>query len=484
MRTVTAAAALALLAIAPLAAQTPPRTPAPRPGRGQPPATAPAAAAQPAPPAAGTAAATPASDPRITEIVAAVSAQRIEADIRRLVGFGTRHTLSDTLSATRGIGAARRWVKAEFERIGAACGGCLKVLYVSDTVGPTPRIPQRTLVVSVIAIQRGTTDTSRYVLMSGDIDSRISDAQNATDSSPGANDNASGLAGTLEAARVLTRYRFNGNIVYAALSAEEQGLNGGQIVARHAQQRGWRITGVLNNDMIGNVQGIDGQIENSTARVFSDGTPPTETEQERARRRLTGGEVDGVSRQLARYVDRTADRYVPGLDVWMIYRLDRFGRGGHHRPFADLGYPAVRIMETHENYSRQHQNVRVENGVAYGDVLEGVDFNYAAKLTALNAATLAALSWAPAPPRTVRLGGAGQPAAVLTWAAPEDSANVAGYRVYWRRTDSPTWDYSRDVGLATRHVFTGYIVDNYFFGVASVSREGDESVVVFPGGDR
>ncbi|MEK7668744.1 MAG: M28 family metallopeptidase [Gemmatimonadota bacterium] len=484
MRTVTAAAALALLAIAPLAAQTPPRTPAPRPGRGQPPATAPAAAAQPAPPAAGTAAATPASDPRITEIVAAVSAQRIEADIRRLVGFGTRHTLSDTLSATRGIGAARRWVKAEFERIGAACGGCLKVLYVSDTVGPTPRIPQRTLVVSVIAIQRGTTDTSRYVLMSGDIDSRISDAQNATDSSPGANDNASGLAGTLEAARVLTRYRFNGNIVYAALSAEEQGLNGGQIVARHAQQRGWRITGVLNNDMIGNVQGIDGQIENSTARVFSDGTPPTETEQERARRRLTGGEVDRVSRQLARYVDRTADRYVPGLDVWMIYRLDRFGRGGHHRPFADLGYPAVRIMETHENYSRQHQNVRVENGVAYGDVLEGVDFNYAAKLTALNAATLAALSWAPAPPRTVRLGGAGQPAAVLTWAAPEDSANVAGYRVYWRRTDSPMWDFSRDVGLATRHVFTGYIVDNNFLGVASVRREGDESVVGFPGGYR
>jgi len=194
--------------------------------------------------------------------------------------------------------------------------------------------------------------------------------------------------------------------------------------------------------------------------------------------------VDGISRQLARYVDRTADRYVPGLDVWMIYRLDRFGRGGHHRPFADLGYPAVRIMETHENYNRQHQNIRVENGVAYGDVLEGVDFGYAAKITALNAATLAGLSWAPAPPRTVRLGGAGQPAAVLTWAAPEDSANVAGYRVYWRRTDAPTWESSRDVGLATRHVFTGYIVDNFFFGVAAVARDGNESVVVFPGTDR
>lgn len=426
----------------------------------------------------------PASDPRIHAIVAAVSADRIRETVTRLVGFGTRHTLSDTVSQARGIGAARRWVKAEFERISTDCGGCLEVLYVGDTVGPTPRIPQRTLVVSVIAIQRGTTDSTRYALMSGDIDSRISDGMNATDSAPGANDNASGLAGTLEAARVLTRLRFHGTIVYAALSAEEQGLNGGQIVARYAQQHGWRITGVLNNDMIGNVQGIDGQTDNTTARVFSDGTPPTETEQERTRRRSTGGEVDGLSRQLARYVDRVADRYVPGLDVWMIYRLDRFGRGGHHRPFADLGYPAVRIMETHENYNRQHQNIRVENGVAYGDVLEGVDFGYAAKITALDAATLAGLSWAPGPPRTVRLGGAGQPAAVLTWAAPEDSANVAGYRVYWRRTDSPTWDFSRDVGLATRHVFTGYIVDNYFFGVAAVARDGNESVVVFPGTDR
>ena len=476
-------AALALLAAAPLAAQNPPRTPSPRSPRAP---AAPAPAVQPVAPQAPAAPATApqSSDPRIHAVVAAVSAQRIETDIRRLVGFGTRHTLSDTISETRGIGAARRWVKAEFERIGAACGGCLEVLYVSDTVGPTPRIPQRTLIVSVIAIQRGTTDTSRYILMAGDIDSRNGDALNSTDSAPGANDNASGLAGTLEAARVLTRHRFNGSIVYAALSAEEQGLNGGQIVARYAQQHGWRITGVLNNDMIGNVRGIDGQTDNSTARVFSDGTPPTETEQERTRRRSTGGEVDGISRQLARYVDRVADRYVPGLDVWMIYRLDRFGRGGHHRPFADLGYPAVRIMETHENFDRQHQNIRVENGVAYGDLLEGVDFTYAAKITALNAATLAGLSWAPAPPRTVRLSGAGQPAAVLTWAAPEDSANVAGYRVYWRRTDSPTWDVSRDVGLATRHVFTGYIVDNYFFGVAAVARDGNESVVVFPGSDR
>jgi Zn-dependent M28 family amino/carboxypeptidase len=468
----------ALCTAASLAAQNPPRAPSVRPGRPAPSAPA-AAAVVPAVPAVPSA-----SDPRIRAIVAAVSAERLRADVTTLVGFGTRHTLSDTVSQTRGIGAARRWVKAEFERISAACGGCLEVFYVTDMVGPTPRIPTPTNVVNVVAIQRGTSDTSRYVLMSGDVDSRIGDIMNATDSAPGANDNASGLAGTLEAARVLTQHRFAGNIVYAALSAEEQGLNGGQILAAWIRQRGWRLVGVINNDMIGNVQGIDGITDNSTARVFSDPVPPTETEQERARRRLTGGEVDGVSRQLARYVKRMAEQYVPALDVWMIYRLDRFGRGGHHRPFADLGYPAVRLMETHENYDRQHQNVRVENGVHYGDVLEGVDFAYAAKITSLDAATLAALSWAPSPPRTVRLSGAGQPAAILTWAAPEDSSDVAGYRVYWRRTDSPTWDFWEDVGTATRHVFTGRIVDNFYFGVASVSREGDESVVVFPGSDR
>lgn len=397
--------------------------------------------------------------------------------------FGTRNTLSDTLSATRGIGAARRWIKARFDSIAGACGGCLEVIYVSEVVvdsGPRGRIPEPTNVVNVLAIQRGATDPGRYVIMSGDIDSRVSNVLNARDSSPGANDNASGVAGTLEAARVLSGYRFDGSIVYAALSGEEQGLFGGRTVARMAQERGWRIAGVLNNDMIGNIEGVDGQIENTTARVFSDGTPPTETEAERRARRFTGGEVDGVSRQLARYVDRIADRYLPTLDVWLIYRLDRFGRGGHHRPFADLGYPAVRIMETHENYTRQHQDIRVEGGVAYGDVIEGVDFAYAAKLTALNAATLASLAWAPPPPDSVRIRGAVRPAATLTWRSPAPSTGVAGYRVYWRRTDSPTWDHSHWVGDATEHTFAGLVIDNYFFGVASVSSGGHESVVVFP----
>ncbi|NIM52126.1 MAG: M28 family peptidase [Gemmatimonadales bacterium] len=425
----------------------------------------------------------PQDDLTIYQIVDAVSAQRIESDIRTLVSFGTRHTLSDTLSPTRGIGAARRWIKAEFDRISAACGGCLEVFYVSEIYPAGARRlreSEETNIANVVAIQRGTSDPNRMVMMSGDIDSRISNAMNFTDSAPGANDNASGMAGTIEAARVLTRYQFNGSIVYLGLSGEEQGLYGGHTVARMAVDSGWNVQAVLNNDMIGNIEGISGVIENTTARVFSDGTPPTETEQERGLRRFAGGEVDGVSRQLARYVDRTADQYVPDLDVMMIYRLDRFGRGGHHRPFADVGFPAVRIMETHENYNRQHQDIRVESGIAYGDVLEGVDFEYAAKLTALNAATLAALAWAPGPPANVRICGAARPAARLAWDPPTDSATVAGYRVYWRLTDSPSWDDGRWVGNVTGHTFDGLVIDNYFFGIAAVGADGNESAVVFP----
>ncbi|UCF40614.1 MAG: M28 family metallopeptidase, partial [Gemmatimonadota bacterium] len=235
-----------------------------------------------------------------------------------------------------------------------------------------------------------------------------------------------------------------------------------------------------NNDMIGNIEGVNGVVDNTTARVFSDGTPPTETEQERNARRFTGGEVDGISRQLARYVDGIADRYVTNLDVMMVYRLDRFGRGGHHTPFADQGYPAVRIMETNENYVRQHQDIRVEDGIAYGDVLEGVDFRYAAKLTALNAATLAALAAAPGPPQDVRICGAVEPSARLAWAPPTDGSNVAGYRVYWRLTDAPTWSDSRWVANVSAYTFDGLIIDNYFFGVAAVGHDGNESVVVFP----
>ena len=420
---------------------------------------------------------------RLHDIAADVSAERIEQDIRKLVGFGTRHTLSDTKSDARGIGAARRWIKQEFEKISAACGNCLEVYYQSATISGEKRIPDATGVVSVIAIQRGITDPGRYVIMSGDIDSRVSDVMDATSDSPGANDNASGVAGTLEAARVLSQYRFNGSIVYAALSGEEQGLFGGRIMAEQAQKDGWRIKAVLNNDMIGNIEGINGVINNTTARIFAEGTRQTETERDARVRRFTGGEVDSPSRNLARYIDLIADRYIENLDTMVIYRLDRFGRGGHHRPFNDLGYPGVRIMETNENYNRQHQDLRTEDGIKYGDTIDGVNFDYAAKLTALNATSLASMAWAPNPPINVSIKGAVQPSTTLSWDALDAKQNphLAGYKIYWRYTDAPQWQFSRFVGDVTSFTLDNVVIDNYFFGVASVSKDGFESPVVFPG---
>jgi hypothetical protein len=422
------------------------------------------------------------------ELVADVSAARIESDLRTLVGFGTRNTLSDTESETRGIGAARRWIQAELEAISAECGGCLEVVLVSEvTLGGEPLgdpLPQPTEIVNVVAIQRGALDPDRMVVMSGDIDSRVSDGMDATSESPGANDNASGVAGTIEAARVLSRYSFPGTIVYAALSGEEQGLYGGEIVARHALAEGWRIKAVLNNDMIGNIAGINGVVDNGTARVFSEGVRATETPEEARIRRFTGGEVDSASRNLARLVDRLADQYVPNLDVMMIYRLDRFGRAGHHSPFNDVGIPAVRIMETNEHYDRQHQDIRVdETGRAFGDVIEGVDFAYAAKLTALNVVTLGMLASAPPFPANVTLEGAVGPSTTLSWTRPEGplAENLAGYRVYWRLTDEAQWSRSRYVGDVDAFTLENVVIDNYAFGVASVAADGSESPVVFPG---
>ncbi len=429
----------------------------------------------------------PADMPLLDALGTAPSAANIERDVRTLVGFGTRHTLSDTTSSTRGIGAARRWVFDEFTRISKACGGCLEVRYVSGTVQGEPRIPGPVEVVSVIAIQRGRVDPNRYVLMSGDIDSRVSDVMDATSDAPGANDNASGVAGTLEAARVLSRQRFAGSIVYAALAGEEQGLYGGKFLAEEAKRLGWRVEAVLNNDMIGNSRGIDGVQDNVTARVFSEGTRVTETADEARARRFTGGELDSPSRNLARYIARMA-AHVPNLEVMMVNRLDRFGRGGHHRPFNDLGYPAVRVMETHEHYDRQHQDLRTEtdaqgNRRVYGDTLDGVDFAYAAKLTALNVVALAGMAAAPPPPADVRIEGAVSADTTLKWSRPpaEQSANLAGYRVYWRLTTDPQWTHSRWVGDVASATLEDVVIDNYFFGVAAVAKDGSESPVVFPG---
>jgi Zn-dependent M28 family amino/carboxypeptidase len=416
----------------------------------------------------------------LSEIATAPSAGRIEKDIRKLVSFGTRHTLSDTISKTRGIGAARRWIKSTFETISGDCNHCLEVAYQRNLVPKNNRrIVKDTWVVNVLAIQRGTQYPNRYIIMSGDIDSRVSDPNNFTSDAPGANDNASGMAGTLETARVLSKYKFPVSIIYVGLSGEEQGLYGGRYMAKVAKEQGWDIIGVLNNDMIGNIQGIDGVIDNSTFRVFSEAISMETTEQERKRMRFFGGEIDGPSRQLARYIDKLTDAYMTNLDAIMIYRLDRFGRGGHHRPFNDQGFTGVRIMETHENYNRQHQDIRTENGIQYGDVIAGINFDYAAKLTAVNALTLASLASAPPAPKNVMIGGAVQPSTHLKWDAVKDD-NVVGYKIYWRDTTSPQWQYSRFIGKTTDYTLKNIVIDNYLFGVATVGKNGAESLIQFP----
>lgn len=420
-------------------------------------------------------------DPRIHQIIDAVSAERLEKDIAILANFGTRHTLSDTVSNTRGIGAARRWIKQEFDQISKDCNNCLEVFFQKDLVkeGTNARIPFDVWVVNVVAIQRGTKNPNRFIIMSGDIDSRVTDPNDYSSDSPGANDNATGMAGAMEAARVLSKYKFENSIIYTGLSGEEQGLFGGAGLAAYTKEQGWEIIGVLNNDMIGNIEGVNGVISNRDFRIFSEPVPPTETERERNMRRFYGGEVDGISRQLARYVHKTTQTYMPEMNPMLVYRLDRFGRGGHHRPFNDAGFAGIRIMESHENYYRQHENIRMENGIAYGDVIEYVDFNYAAKLTAVNAIAMASLAWAPPAPTNVTIGGIVEPSAKLKW---DKAEGAVGYKIYWRDTTSPTWDHSRYVGDVSEFTLEGIVIDNYFFGVAAVGKDGHESVVVFPGG--
>jgi hypothetical protein len=425
----------------------------------------------------------PSSDGRLYDIVKTVSGGRIEKDIRTLVGFGTRNTLSDTISTSRGIGAARRWIKKEFQQISSDCKSCLTVMEQRTLVkgNAKSRIKEDVWVVNIMAIQKSKTPSNRYLIMSGDIDSRASSSTDAKTDAPGANDNASGMAGVIEAARVLSEYNFNANIIYVGLSGEEQGLFGGKHLAQKAKDEGWEIIGVLNNDMIGNIEGVDGVIANNSFRIFSEPTPVTEADDVRQRRRFYGGEVDGVSRQLARYVAKLTDQYIPNLEPMLIYRLDRFGRGGHHRPFNDMGFAGIRIMETHENYTRQHQDIRTENGINYGDVIEGVNFDYAAKLTAVNAITLASLAWAPPAPADVLIGGAVQPSTSLAWTKPE-ADNIAGYRIYWRATTAPQWEHYVFVGNIEKYTLEGLVIDNYLYGVAAVGNDGSESVVVFPSG--
>ena len=418
------------------------------------------------------------TDSKIYDIIEAVSAERIKSDVKTLTEFGTRNTFSDTISNTQGIGAARRWIKSEFETISKACDNCMEVFYQKDfiTKKENIRVPHNAWIVNVVAVQKGTKYPNRYVIMSGDIDSRASDTMDFTTDAPGANDNASGMAGTIEAARVLSKYKFESSIIYVGLSGEEQGLFGGAGLAKYAVDKGWDIIGILNNDMIGNITGVDGVIDNRSFRIFSEPVPANETERARTMRRFYGGEVDGISRQLARYIHKNVKMYMPEMNPMMIYRLDRFGRGGHHRPFNDLGFAGIRIMEAHENYTQQHQDIRTENGINYGDTFEHVNFGYAKKLTAVNAINLASLAWSPAAPKEVFIGGVVEANARLKWS---DVAGAKGYKIYWRDTTSPTWDNSRYVET-TQFILEGIVIDNFFFGVSAVGENGHESVVVFP----
>ncbi|MDE2356206.1 MAG: M28 family metallopeptidase [Alphaproteobacteria bacterium] len=402
---------------------------------------------------------------------------RLKADITALVGFGTRNSLSDTASPTHGIGAARAWAKAQLAADGAACGGCL-TLATPQTVTTGKRIPTPTVFQDVIAIQPGTDDPNRVVIISGHIDSRASNVLDAATPAPGANDDGSGVAAVLETARLLSQHKLHATVVYAVLSGEEQGLIGGGVLADFAKAMGWRVEAVLNNDIVGNSHGLDGKVVDDQVRVFSEGTRADETAAMAAERRRTGAENDAPSRELSRFMAGIAKADMPGFQVRQIFRADRFGRGGDQAPMQAAGFPAVRVTEADENYTRQHQDVRTENGIAYGDVASGVDFSYLARVVRLDALTLARLADAPPPPDTVKISGAVTADTTLSWTA---APGAVGYRVWWRETSAPDWTESRDAGDSLSLTLKGINIDDYAFGVAAIGADGAASPVEFPG---
>ncbi len=403
---------------------------------------------------------------------------RLKATVEKLVRFGTRHTLSSASDPKRGIGAARTWAAAEFARISKTCGGCLKVESVSERF-TGPRVPDGADVVDVLAIQTGTGDPNQVVIIAAHIDSRVSDVMDFTSDAPGANDNGSGSALVMEAARVLAGEKFDGTIVYALLSGEEQGLLGGKLLAKTAKARGWQVRAMLNNDIVGNTTGQNGRIVANRVRVFSEGIRSAEDAKAGMTRRGIGGEDDGPSRALAKAIDDIAEANPQiGLDVFAVRRPDRFGRGGDHTPLLEAGYPAVRFSGGIENYDRQHQDLRVEAGRDYGDTVKGMDFPYLAKVTALNVAALRTLASAPAAPAVVSLDGALSMDTRVFWdAVPGASA----YKVYWRRADAQDWADSRVVTGAIETVLKDVVVDDHFIGVAAIGKDGAASIVTFGG---
>lgn len=420
-------------------------------------------------------------DPYILGLVDRVSTDSIEHNIRRLAGFGTRHTMSETASETEGIGAARRWIRRTLERY--AGGGRMEVEFDAFIVPADGRRIDRDVELKNVVARLPGTDPNddRIFLISGHYDSRASGTMDSTSYAPGASDDASGTAAVMEIARVLARESFPATLMFTAVAGEEQGLFGAEHLALLADSLGWNVAGMITLDIVGNTEGDNGVKDNRTIRLFSEGVPTVESELQARLRRSIGGENDSPSRQFARYLEEVGERYVPQMDVKLIFRRDRFLRGGDHIAFTDRGFTAVRMTEPNEAFTRQHQDVRVEDGIAYGDVPDRVDYPYVADVTRLNLAALANLALAPPAPPQAGIAVYGLSTDTrLEWTAPAAADRVAGYYVLVRETTAPTWERKIFVGDATSFSLEGFSKDDYFFGVQSVDAEGHESTIVFP----
>lgn len=416
----------------------------------------------------------------IQKMLKEISAKNIEMTIRKLVSFGTRNTLSEQDNPTRGIGAARDWIFAEMSKISADCGNCLTVEKQTFLQPKAPRIPEPTNLTNVVATLKGTTDPTRVYVVSGHYDSMCTSPIDAVCDAPGANDDASGTAAVIELARVMSKRKFDATIIFMTVPGEEQGLLGATYFAEQAKLTKMNIEGMFTNDIIGGVMSYKNSPDRNKVRVFSEGVPSNETEQEAGLRRSVGGENDSSARQLARFIKEQSDKYLKTFSVWMIYRRDRYLRGGDHIPFLERGFAAVRFTEPNEDYTHQHQNVRTENGIQYGDLPEFVDFEYVANVARVNMISLTSLALAPAKPKNVGIVTARLTNDTdLKWDAGQD-ADLAGYEVVWRDTTSAVWTNSVFVGNVTTYTAKEMSKDNYFFGVRAIDKDGNRSPVVYP----
>jgi len=418
---------------------------------------------------------------QISRIVAEINPRNIESTIRRLVSFGTRNTVSIQNDPNRGIGAARDWLYAEFLKAAQQSGGRMTVEKQTFEQPQAARVPQPTMLTNIVATLKGTQPeaANRVYVVSGHYDSMCTSPTDAKCDAPGANDDASGTAAVLEMARVMAKYKFEATIIFMTVAGEEQGLLGSTYFAETAKKSSLDIEAMFTNDIIGSSLGGNGVRDPHSVRVFSEGVPSNETQAEATTRRSVGGENDSASRQLARFIKETGERYVPSMKVSMIYRRDRYGRGGDHIPFLERGFPAVRFTEPNENYQHQHQNVRIENGIQYGDLPQFDDFKYIADVARVNAASLSALALAPARPKHVGVVTGLSNDAELKWDANKEP-DLAGYEIVWRDTTAATWTNSRSIGNVLTFTMKGMSKDNYFFGVRAVDREGNRSPVSYP----